>query len=128
MKAVYFIEKDGVKHYKCDTFWSTSANQKNAKIHSDSIYDQDRFFESATYPISKINENTEEKTKDFFDNSIYGYQSFDDDALLNEYSIKEDYNLPDPTYLKLIKFTENGFDVIDYKQILREEKINTIMK
>mgnify|MGYP006389513673 CR=1 FL=1 len=30
--------------------------------------------------------------------------------------------------LKLIKFTENGFDVIDYKQILREEKINTIMK
>lgn len=31
MNAVYFIEKDGVKYYKCDTFWSTSDNIENAK-------------------------------------------------------------------------------------------------
>lgn len=132
MKAVYFMEKNGVKHYKCDTFWSMSTNQKNAKIHDDSIYDQNRFFDVITYRLNKVNEELDlEKAKEiinFYNGSIYGLQTFEDDALSNQFSLKEDYKLSDPIYLKIITITDDGFDVTDYKQILREEKINIIMK
>ena len=45
-QAVYFIEtKEGEKLYKADTFWS-KGKVHQAKIHSDSQDDQERFFKS----------------------------------------------------------------------------------
>ncbi len=48
MTAIYFLEIDKVKFYKCDTFWSRSEKINNAKLHDDSKYDQDRFWNSLT--------------------------------------------------------------------------------
>lgn len=133
MKAIYFLEKDNVRYYKCDTFWSKSQDRQNAKIHSDSEYDQDRFFDSALYSLNRIgNYNEEEKDsiKDFFEGCIYGYQTFKDDQLQNQFSLKEDSEISEPFYLKMIQNVKDDgtFEVIDYKQILRDEKINKIIQ
>lgn len=133
MKAIYFLEKDNVKYYKCDTFWSKSKDRQNAKIHNDSEYDQDRFFDAALYSLSRIgNYNEEEKDsiKGFFEGCIYGYQTFDDDQLQSQFSLKEDSEVSEPVYLKMVQnVQEDGtFEVIDYKQILRDEKINKIIQ
>jgi len=133
MKAIYFLEKDNVKYYKCDTFWSKSKDRQNAKIHDDSEYDQDRFFKSALYSLSRIgNYNEEEKDsiKNFFEGCIYGYQTFDEDQLQSQFSLKEDSEISEPVYLKMIQNIKDdgSFEVIDYKQILRDEKINKIIQ
>lgn len=133
MKAIYFLEKNNIKYYKCDTFWSKSKDRQRAKIHDDSKYDQDRFFDSAMSTLKRIGDhNNEEKDsiKNFFEGCIYGYQNFEDDQLKNDFSLKEDSEVSEPVYLKVIQnITDDGaFEVIDYKQILRDEKINKIIQ
>jgi len=118
MIAIYFIESKGVKYYKTDTFWSKSKDQLHAKEHDDSQNDQERFLSSLLYFPNKYDKSKDDlvKTIEFYDNSIYGYQTLDDNkTILNTY------------HLKLIQFDGEKFITSDYKQTLREEKINKVI-
>ena len=44
MKAIFFVEIEGIRFYKTDTFWSKSKDFTNAKVHTDSEDDKRRFF------------------------------------------------------------------------------------
>jgi hypothetical protein len=132
MKAIYFIEKDGVKSYKADSFWSTTKKVEYAKTHTDSVDDQKRFFESylSSMCISK------EGDTDFImsrQGLIYGFDIIDNG-----------YNILETIYLKIIskieiidekkghlgslsKFNLN-LEIEDYKLFIRNEKINNILK
>lgn len=137
-QAVYFIEVDGEKHYKCDTFWSKSTNLKNAKIHNDSDYDKNRFFESLCYSIKPNSDNekyfdlTDERYNHVkkFEGGIYGYQvvgkEIDQDYYYGRSS--SEIKASEPVYLKIIeKIPQVGrLEVIDYKVIDRERKIKEI--
>jgi len=119
MIAIYFIESNRIKYYKTDTFWSKSKYALHAKEHDDSKYDQERFLESLLYFPNKDDKSKDELLKviDFYDNSIYGYQTLDDNKnILNTY------------HLNLIQFDGEKFITSDYKQNLRQEKINKILK
>jgi hypothetical protein len=123
MIAIYFIESKGIKYYKTDTFWSKLKDQLHAKQHDDSQHDQERFLESLLYFPNKDDKSKEPqfydlvKTIEFYDNSIYGYQTLDDNKnILNTY------------HLNLIQFDGEKFITSDYKQTLRQEKINKILK
>lgn len=119
MKSIYFIESNQIKYYKTDTFWSKSIDYRNAKEHDDSKDNQERFLESLLF-LPNNSEKTEDllnKTIKFYNNSIYGYQTLDNDN-----------NILDTFYLKLIEFNGSEFISIDYKQILRDNKINKILK
>jgi len=128
MKAVYFLEKNKVKYYKRDTFWSKSKKIENAKIHSDSVYDQERFFESALYSLKNC--KGKEEIINFYEGCIYGYQTFKEDQLQTKLSLKKDSEISETVYLKMIKNIQKDgkFETINYKQILRDEKIDKIME
>jgi hypothetical protein len=118
MVAIYFIESNGVKYYKADTFWSKSKDQLHAKEHNDSQHDQERFLESLLYFHNIADKSKDDLVKiiEFYDNSIYGYQTLDDNkTILNTY------------HIKLIQFDDEKFITSDYKQTLRQEKINKII-
>ena len=57
MVAVYFIEVAGEKAYKADTFWSKTKSLDYAKLHDDSEYDQERFFESFVRSVGYFSED-----------------------------------------------------------------------
>lgn len=126
MNAVYFIEKNGVKYYKCDTFWSKSDKIENAKIHNDSENDQERFLKSLLYSLDRG--DVSEDIINFFQDTKYGYRKFKGSEV-DGFSLKKDAQISEPIYLKYItNVSKDGYDIIDYKQILRDEKINKIMK
>ena len=116
-KAIYFVESKGVKYYKTDTFWSKSKDYTHAKSHDDSEYDITRFFESLLhYPNNTNRETKQFDFVDFYDNSIYGYQTIDDSN-----------NVMDTHYVKIIKYEDDKFIGIDYKQVNRDSKINDVL-
>jgi len=130
MNAVYFIEKNGVKYYKCDTFWSKSDKIENAKIHNDSENDQERFLKSLLYSLDRgdVRGDVSEDIINFFQDTKYGYRKFKESEV-DGFSLKKDAQISEPIYLKYItNVSKDGYDIIDYKQILRDEKINKIMK
>ncbi len=112
-RIVYFIEKDNVRKYKCDTFWTMSEKIENAKIHSDG--DHERFFQSYldTLIILRNRKNTHEHIKEKVIGEIFGY------CILDENNFPISVN-----YLKIITdiigLDEIKFD--DYKKILRNNK------
>jgi hypothetical protein len=108
MIAIYFIESKGIKYYKADTFWSKTKDYTNAKEHDDTKIDQDRFLESLLNSLSD--------SADFYNNSIYGYQTLDKNKMIL-----------DTYYLKLIKLDVDEYKAIDYIQIIRDEKIKSIL-
>jgi hypothetical protein len=127
MTAIYFIESKGVKYYKTDTFWSKSTDFKHAKDHDDSQHDQDRFLESLLYRPNKfnleINSTSIQIDKDadlvdFYNESIYGYQTLND---LGE--------IISTVNVKIIHYDQSDklFKHNDYKQLIREDKINKII-
>lgn len=134
MRAVYFVEIDGEKHYKCDTFWSKSKNKKHAKIHNDEQYDQERFFTSLIggfkpYSTKELSDDEFEKMKRY-EGSLYGYQTIlDEYTPETHYTLLEESNLSDPIYLRqIISISRDGItDSIDYKVINRDLKINKII-
>lgn len=134
MRAVYFVEIDGEKHYKCDTFWSKSKNKKHAKIHNDEQYDQERFFTSLIggfkpYNTKELSDDEFEKMKRY-EGSLYGYQTIlDEYTPETHYTLLEESNLSDPIYLRqIISISRDGItDSIDYKVINRDLKINKII-
>ena len=80
--------------------------------------------------IGNYNEEEKDSIKRFFEGCIYGYQTFDEDQLQSQFSLKEDSEISEPVYLKMIQNIKDdgSFEVIDYKQILRDEKINKIIQ
>ena len=123
MTSVYFIEKQGIKYYKTDSFWSKSKEIKNAKRHGDSEYDQDRFFEALCYNLKpyKSEEWDDEnylKILEYKD-SIYGYQTI----------IDPECSIVDTVYLKVIEDTSKTGEVssTSYKIKNREDKINKLI-
>lgn len=125
MRAIYFIESKRVKYYKTDTFWSKSKDFKHAKDHDDSQHDQDRFLDSLLPNKSnlEINSNGIQIDKDadlvdFYNESIYGYQTLND---LGE--------IISTVNVKIIHYDQSDklFKHNDYKQLIREDKINKII-
>ena len=120
MRAVYFIEKDGVKYYKCDTFWSKSTDITNAKIHDDSRVED--FLKSLIYGLKIDVDNV-------INGSIYGYQTFDESQLDSPYSLKKDPEILHTYYIKKLFLNSNGvWEFMDYKEILRNDKIDKIFR
>lgn len=78
--AIFFVEKDGVKKYKADTFWSKTVDPMYAKLHHTD--DVDRFLKGYLYSIeSYASRNNDEfiKIKDEYKGIKYGYQTFEED-------------------------------------------------
>lgn len=130
-RAIYFIElKDGTKLYKCDSFWSTSKNYINAKVHDDSEYDQFRFFESFKSSFRYV--NTFESSEDSklymekFENAKYGYQIY---KLLGNGDVNE-VELSDPIYLTEIEYIsiDGDIEAPSIKSYNRNININKILK
>lgn len=135
-RAIYFVElKDGTKLYKCDSFWSTSENYKNAKLHDNSEYDQERFLDSLKslfrYSVSvtnsikesiNIDSNTLKNIIEKYQNSKYGYQI--------QEVINDDIKLSEPIYLTEIEYISIDGDVEapSIKSYNRNININKILK
>jgi hypothetical protein len=118
MVAIYFIESKGIKYYKADTFWSKTKDYTYAKEHDDTKIDQDRFLESLLYSQNSLSDGIVAQTLsvDFYNNSIYGYQTLDKNKMIL-----------DTHYLKLIKLDGDKYKANDYRQIIRDEKIKNIL-
>lgn len=131
MRAVYFVEIDGERYYKCDTFWSKSKDKKHAKIHNDEQYDQERFFSSLIggfkpYNTKELSDDDFEKMKRY-EGGLYGYQTISDDEVY--FTLLDSSILSDPIYLRqIVSISKKGeTDSIDYKVINRDLKINEII-
>ena len=134
-KAIYFIEVDGIKQYKCDTFWSKSPEVRHAKIHDDSKHDQDRFFKSLCDGFKPWGTpellDSEFETFRKYEGSLYGYQEVlkvDDE--FNGYSLLDGYELSEPKYIIQIKSISRKGEVesFDYKTMIeRDLKIEKII-
>ena len=132
MRAIYFIEIEGVKYYKTDTFWTKSSDFTNAKIHEDTSYDKNRFFNSlitGLKPLSdELLEDEDWVNVQRFIGSIYGYQT-----ILSESSVflplSRDVILSKPFYLKKIDSVNRKGEVewTDYMVINRDNLINDIL-
>lgn len=119
MRAIYFIESKRVKYYKTDTFWSKSKDFKHAKDHDDSQHDQDRFLDSLLSVVFRhIQIDKDADLVDFYNESIYGYQTLND---LGE--------IISTVNVKIIHYDQSDklFKHNDYKQLIREDKINKII-
>ena len=134
MKAIYFIEIEGVKYYKTDTFWSKSKDFKHAKIHSDSNNDQERFFDPLIYqlkPRQKPEHDEDEWNKlQKWIGSLYGFQRVIKDDESNGWTLSEHALLSEPVYLRIIDtISKSGIvESIDAKVVMRDKLIDDIIK
>ena len=140
MNAIYFIEIEGIKYYKCDTFWSKSANFCNAKLHDDTRVED--FIRSYNYnfehtgkklhdlPNSRNSEDYENFRNQCIKNigALFGYQTFDDSEKENDYVLKKDAILNEPKYFYRISDIDDMGNVTieDYRKIERDKKIDKI--
>lgn len=132
--VLYFIEKDGVRRYKTDSFWSKSVKLEYAKIHSDSISDQVSYFKSLCMDITCLEEymkpDEQERKLELYDGyegALYGYQK-----ILSKRTgiyLDPDCKLGDPVYLNVIlDVTHDGkFRTLDYKSYLRNVKLKSVL-
>lgn len=130
MNAVYFIElKDGRRLYKADSFWSKTEDIKKAKIHDDSEYDKQRFFESLVSSFKPWIENelTDERWEAYkkCEGGKYGYQTFNLDTSLN----LDLSTLSEPYYLTQIESISKSGDVVapTIESYKRDIKLNQIL-
>lgn len=118
MNAVYFIEKEGVKHYKCDTFWSRSTDITDAKIHDDSRV--------GDFLNSLINGYLKDGGSEL-DGSIYGYQTFEESQLENRFFLKPNPEILQTYYVNIIRVKNGRFEIEDYRNVVRGQKIDNIL-
>ncbi len=141
-QAVYFVEtKEGERLYKLDTFWSKGGINDGAKVHNDSEYDQERFFNSlcsgfkpftynnfGTRDEKEKKEDLEklEKVRERYTNSKYGYQIVMSDQKINYI---ENQELSNPVYLRLIQEINDDFIVqsVEFTPYDRDTKIDRIL-
>lgn len=132
-QAIYFIEtSNGEILYKEDTFWSKGSDVKQAKVHSDSDEDKERFFKSLCTSIKPYNI---EKQKEFFKirqekykNSKYGYQIVNSNKNITYIMDDENYNLEAPIYLKIILSIDDDYSInsTDFTPYNREIKLTKL--
>jgi len=130
-QAVYFVEtKEGERLYKLDTFWSKGDINDGVKVHNDSEYDQERFFDSLCSgfkpwdrkeDVEKLN-----KVRERYTNSKYGYQIVMSDEKINYIDKQE---LSNPVYLRLIQEINDDFTVqsVEFTPYDRDTKIDQIL-
>lgn len=131
--VIYFIEVNGVKKYKTDSFFTMSDDAKFAKPHSYHDEDPDRFFKTLCYLPDK-------KEKDFFrkrvdklvtlQGGLFGLQVIQNGGTASFlYTVPQPIELSDPVYFKIIDdVSPDGIiNITDYKIIDRNNKINDII-
>lgn len=130
-QAVYFIEtKEGERLYKLDTFWSKGGINDGAKVHNDSEYDQERFFDSLCSGFKpwdkKDGAERLVKLRERYTNSKYGYQVVISE---NNLSYLADQELSNPVYLRLIQEINDDFTVqsVEFTPYDRDTKIDKIL-
>jgi hypothetical protein len=130
-QAVYFIEtKEGERLYKLDTFWSKGTINDGAKVHNDSEYDQERFFDSLCSGFKpwdkKDGAERLVKLRERYTNSKYGYQVVISE---NNLSYLADQELSNPVYLRLIQEINDDFTVqsVEFTPYDRDTKIDLIL-
>ena len=130
MKYIYFTERNGVKYYKLDTFWSSSDDISRSKIYS--TIDKD-LLNSYVYNIEMWAQNRYDKFlehyKDYHHSSL-GYQIIEDDQVNpdNEYILIDNPVPKDTVYLYTMNVYEDGkAELTDYKKVNRERKIKSIL-
>ena len=153
MRAVLFIEIEGVKYFKCDTFWSKSENPRNAKVYSNDRMSELEGWLQSVFPHN-IYVDMIETIYNRYNNAKLGYFTPDESLYENQFILKEGTKVEDlgsPTYLWTIKMNpisewkleyredkgerksadvkEKSLGVfLDYKKEHRDEVINTILK
>jgi len=133
MRAIYFVEIEGIKYYKTDSFWSKSKDFTHAKIHDDSRNDKDRFFTGLIGGVKPYNmeEHDEEDWVKIqrWNGSLYGYQTVISDGKSDRWTLAEDAVLSKPFYLKRIDSVSRTGEVewSDAIVVLRDQKIDDIL-
>ena len=123
MIYLYFIEIDGVKHYKTDIFWSTTKSQGYAKPYNTlqptllTVYGQGFKY----WRTTKEEDYLKEYSK--YNGALLGYSQFDD-------CIPNDESKPlNIDYLFIFNVnSEAEYTISDYKQENRNNQIDKILK
>ena len=136
MRSIYFIEIEGVKYYKTDSFWSKNKDFTHAKIHTDSKDDKQRFFTSLIsglkpYPTGTAEWDDEDWIKiQRWKGSLYGYQTVVSEGESDRWTLSEDSILSEPKYLKRIdSVTKTGeIEFSDEIVLNRDKKIDELLQ
>jgi hypothetical protein len=120
MKALLFVEIDGKKYFKCDTFWSQSFNPEHAKIYSDDSSQLKGWLQSAIHGYiykskDKTLEGSIEEWKIWIkkhEGAKLGYLPISNqDLFKNAFSLKEGTKVEDlnkPVYLWMIRLKDES--------------------
>lgn len=127
-QIVYFIEKNGIKRYKCDTAWTLSENPEHAKVHTP---DHERLFGSYLSTMkffADVNDQDLEYLKNKIIGNILGYSTFSEDQLKNKVSLKKGCIFMNTRYLYIITDVQELDKIIyeDYRITDRDNKIKSI--
>lgn len=131
MKAIIFVEIDGVKYFKCDTFWSMSPEPHHAKIYSDDNRDQlfkwlSPCVQTHVWTSRKNEEDIKKLVTEWkstlkkYNNANLGYFIPKDDLYKNQYCLKDETKLDtlgECRYLWTIKIKDEN----EFKEIERSE-------
>ena len=152
MRAVLFVEIDGVKYFKCDTFWSKSENPRNAKIYSNDDMSNLKDWLQSVFPYN-IYVDMFESVYNRYNGAKLGYFIPDESLYENSFILKDGTKVEDlgkPVYLWVIKMkpvseweleyrNEKGGEresanvkgklgiFLDYKEEHRDNVINDIL-
>lgn len=133
MRAVYFIEIEGVKYYKTDSFWSKSKDFTHAKIHDDSQSDRERFFMSLLSGLKPrtdgVHNDEDWKKVQRWIGSLYGYQTVVSEGNSDRWTLSEDTILSKPYYVKRIDSIDRSgkAEFSDAIVVFRDKKIDNIL-
>jgi len=105
-----FLQKDGVKHYKCDSFWSLSTKKEDAKLHKCSGNKiQEHLISNLAYTRSKTDINK----YPFYNNCLVGFEDPDTEKTIMTHKI-------------VIK--DDKYTLIDYQAEQRKLKLEKILE
>jgi len=131
LKYIYFIERNGVKYYKLDTFWSESKDITSSKVYSSINLE---LLDSYTHTISYWFENNQDaylKHYEEWNNAFLGYQTLEDDQTQpdNKYILVDKPIISDTTYIFTLNIYKDCTIVLrDYKIKNRENKLKIILE
>ncbi len=122
MKYLYFVEIDGVKYYKGDTFWSKTSDITQAKCYNEHRV---RLLVSYGQGFGYWKETEPDDYKSNYskhDGALLGYSEYED-------SIDDDSVAIKTAYLFIFNLNfEAECSYTDYKKVNRSSKIDKILK
>lgn len=130
MKYIYFIEINGVKHYKLDTLWSKSIDITHSKVYG-SI--EESLLKSFLYVLTHMYDNYPLRYDEAYNchnGALLGYQTIDENQLHtdNKYILVDNPIILDSAYLFYLTSKKDGTNYLtDYKKINRENKLKNIL-